>query len=83
MNEEWNQIWAGPLSGYRVALLLLNRGPSRNSITALWDDIEIPANSIVEATDLWEVYIHTYINAYIFNCIYIHTNTKKYVISVF
>ena len=50
-----NQIWAGPLSGYRVALLLLNRGPTRLSITAFWDDIEIPPNSIVEARDLWEV----------------------------
>ncbi|CAL9243840.1 unnamed protein product [Arabidopsis halleri] len=48
------EVWAGPLSGYRVALLLLNRGPSRTSITALWDDIEIPANSIVEARDLWQ-----------------------------
>lgn len=64
MNGEWYQIWAGPLSGYRVALLLLNRGPSRTAITALWDDIEIPANSIVEATDLWEVYIHTYSTVY-------------------
>uniref|UniRef100_A0A1J3FXT7 Alpha-galactosidase n=1 Tax=Noccaea caerulescens TaxID=107243 RepID=A0A1J3FXT7_NOCCA len=48
------QVWAGPLSGYRVVLLLLNRGPSRSPITAFWDDIEIPANSIVEARDLWE-----------------------------
>ncbi|XP_010452823.1 PREDICTED: alpha-galactosidase 1 [Camelina sativa] len=48
------EVWAGPLSGYRVALLLLNRGPSRTSITALWDDLEIPANSIVQARDLWE-----------------------------
>lgn len=62
MMGTWNQIWAGALSGYRVALLLLNRGPSRTSITANWDDIEIPAKSIVEARDLWEVYIYTYIN---------------------
>ncbi|KAG5402949.1 hypothetical protein IGI04_009068 [Brassica rapa subsp. trilocularis] len=48
------QIWAGPLSGYRVALLLLNRGPTRLPITAFWDDIEIPPNSIVEARDIWE-----------------------------
>ena len=58
------QVWAGPLSGYRVALLLLNRGPKRSDITAFWDDIEIPPNSIVEARDLWKViHIHTtYIN---------------------
>ncbi|XP_009125728.1 alpha-galactosidase 1 [Brassica rapa] len=48
------QVWAGPLSGYRVALLLLNRGPKRSDITAFWDDIEIPPNSIVEARDLWK-----------------------------
>ncbi|XP_010546255.1 PREDICTED: alpha-galactosidase 1 isoform X2 [Tarenaya hassleriana] len=48
------EIWAGPLSGYRVALLLVNRGPLRSAITAHWDDIGIPANSIVEARDLWE-----------------------------
>lgn len=51
----FHQIWAGPLSSYRVALVLLNRGPSRNPITAQWDDIGIPPNSVVEARDLWEV----------------------------
>ncbi|KAE9618218.1 putative glycoside hydrolase, family 27 [Lupinus albus] len=36
-------IWAGPLSGYRVvAVVMLSRGPLRNSITASWDDIGIP-----------------------------------------
>jgi len=48
------EIWAGPLSSYRVALVLLNRGPSSNPITAQWDDIGIPPNSVVEARDLWE-----------------------------
>jgi alpha-galactosidase len=49
------QIWAGPLTGYRQALLLVNRGPGRVSITAYWDDIGIPPNSVAEARDLWEV----------------------------
>ncbi|KAG4937031.1 hypothetical protein JHK85_051950 [Glycine max] len=48
------EIWAGPLSGYRVAVVLLNRGPSKISITANWDDIDIPPKSAVEARDLWE-----------------------------
>ncbi|KAL1360155.1 hypothetical protein HN51_005513 [Arachis hypogaea] len=48
------EIWAGPLSGYRVAVVLLNRGPLRNAITANWDDIGIPQNSVVQARDLWE-----------------------------
>lgn len=49
------QVWAGPLTGYRFALLLVNRGPWRVSITAHWDDIGIPPDSFAEARDLWEV----------------------------
>lgn len=51
------QIWAGPLSGYRVALVLVNRGPTPYLVTANWDDIGIPLGSVVEARDLWEVLI--------------------------
>lgn len=51
----YDQIWAGPLSGYRVAVVLLNRGPQKSEITANWDDIGIPPNSVAEARDLWEV----------------------------
>ncbi|KAJ0037621.1 hypothetical protein Pint_21937 [Pistacia integerrima] len=53
-SEGDQEIWAGPLSNYRVALLLVNRGPIRYSITANWDDIGIPEKSVVEARDLWE-----------------------------
>ena len=49
------QIWAAPLSGYRIAVVLLNRGPVRYSITARWDDIGLDPKSVVEARDLWEV----------------------------
>lgn len=48
------EVWAGPLSEYRVVVLLLNRGPIRYSMTAQWDDMRIPPNTIVEARDLWE-----------------------------
>ncbi|KAL6211381.1 hypothetical protein ACLB2K_016608 [Fragaria x ananassa] len=48
------EIWAGPLSGYRVALLLINQGPGNNTITAQWEDIGLPPNTVVEARDLWE-----------------------------
>ncbi|GAU41021.1 hypothetical protein TSUD_178610 [Trifolium subterraneum] len=49
------EIWAGPLSGYRVAVVLLNRGPQQSlAITANWDDIGIPPKTVVEARDLWE-----------------------------
>ncbi|KAJ4709972.1 Alpha-galactosidase [Melia azedarach] len=47
------EIWAAPLSGYRVAILLVNRGPVRYAVTAQWDDIGIPQNSTVVARDLW------------------------------
>lgn len=48
------EVWAGPLTKYRVAVLLLNRGPVRYNITANWDDIGIPPNSVVKARDLWK-----------------------------
>ncbi|KAM7279582.1 hypothetical protein ACFE04_006716 [Oxalis oulophora] len=46
------EIWAEPLSNYRVVLILLNRNSLRYSITANWDDIGIPKKSVVEARDL-------------------------------
>lgn len=49
-----SEVWAGPLSEYRVVVLLLNRSPIRYSMTAQWDDMRIPPNTIVEARDLWE-----------------------------
>ncbi|WCJ38944.1 Alpha-galactosidase [Euphorbia peplus] len=48
------EIWAGPLTGYRVVVLLLNKGPLRESITAEWDDIGIPPKSAVRARDVWK-----------------------------
>ncbi|WVZ07569.1 hypothetical protein V8G54_020915 [Vigna mungo] len=55
------EIWAGPLSRYRVAVVLLNRGPWNISITAYWDDIGIPSKSAVEARDLWESCMHAFV----------------------
>ncbi|TKY69000.1 Alpha-galactosidase 1 [Spatholobus suberectus] len=48
------EIWAGPLSGCRVAVVLLNKGRRRKAITALWDDIGLDPTNVVEARDLWE-----------------------------
>ncbi|KAL3813250.1 hypothetical protein ACJIZ3_014518 [Penstemon smallii] len=53
MEGDW-EVWAGPLSHYRVAVLLLNRGSWRTPITAHWDDIGIPPGTTVKARDLWE-----------------------------
>lgn len=57
-----DQVWTGPLSGYRVAVVLLNRGRRRKAITAEWDDIGIPSASVVEARDLWGVLLLYYIS---------------------
>ncbi|KAK6931792.1 Alpha galactosidase, C-terminal beta sandwich domain, partial [Dillenia turbinata] len=54
-SEGDQEIWAGPLSRYRVAVLLVNRAPQRIAITANWDDIDLPPKSVVQARDLWRV----------------------------
>ncbi|CAI9097119.1 OLC1v1033445C2 [Oldenlandia corymbosa var. corymbosa] len=48
------EVWAGPLSDYRVVVLLANRSPVKDTITAHWDDIGLPADSAVTVRDLWE-----------------------------
>ncbi|KAL3510160.1 hypothetical protein ACH5RR_029561 [Cinchona calisaya] len=48
------EVWAGPLTDYRVAVLLLNRSLRRDTITAHWDDIGLPPNTVVSVRDLWE-----------------------------
>ncbi|KAL2578282.1 hypothetical protein AAZX31_16G196500 [Glycine max] len=49
------EVWSGPLSEYRVAVVLLNKYSDRRaSITALWEDIGLDPSSVVEARDLWE-----------------------------
>ncbi|CAL9108041.1 unnamed protein product, partial [Musa acuminata var. zebrina] len=47
-------VWAGPLSGYRTVVVLLNRSPEFRTITAQWDDIGLPPNTVVEVRDLWK-----------------------------
>lgn len=48
------EVWAGPLSGGRVAVVLWNRGSSQTSITANWSDIGLDPSAVVDARDLWE-----------------------------
>ncbi|XXG60455.1 hypothetical protein AAC387_Pa04g2362 [Persea americana] len=47
------EVWAGPISGKRVAVVLWNRGSSQASITANWSDVGLPSNAIVTVRDLW------------------------------
>ncbi|RWV84399.1 hypothetical protein GW17_00053885, partial [Ensete ventricosum] len=41
-----HEVWAGPLSGFRTVVVLLNRSPEFRPITAEWDDIGIPMNTV-------------------------------------
>ncbi|RWV95761.1 hypothetical protein BHE74_00037754 [Ensete ventricosum] len=50
-------VWAGPLSGERVAVILWNRGSSPATITAEWSDIGLSSSTVVNARDLWAVSI--------------------------
>eukprot|EP00253_Pinus_taeda_P012434 PITA_12434 len=52
------EVWAGPMSNNRVAVILWNRGSSQAAITASWGDIGLPSNALVQARDLWA---HSYL----------------------
>ncbi|XP_058097775.1 alpha-galactosidase-like [Magnolia sinica] len=47
------EVWAGPVEGGRVAVVLWNRGSSQASITATWSDVGLSSTAVVEARDLW------------------------------
>lgn len=47
------EVWAGPLGGNRVAVVLWNRGSSTTEITAYWSDIGLNPSTVVNARDLW------------------------------
>ncbi|XP_022944991.1 alpha-galactosidase-like [Cucurbita moschata] len=48
------EVWAGALSGKRVAVVLWNRGFYRAKITASWSAIGLSPSTTVTARDLWE-----------------------------
>ncbi|CAD6225531.1 unnamed protein product [Miscanthus lutarioriparius] len=47
------EVWAGPLTGGRFAVVLWNRGSAQASITASWWSIGLNASTVVDAHDLW------------------------------
>ncbi|KAJ0106204.1 hypothetical protein Patl1_19208 [Pistacia atlantica] len=49
-----HEVWAGPLSGNKIGLVLWNRGSSTANVTANWADIGLNSSTVVEARDLWE-----------------------------
>ncbi|KAG0458743.1 hypothetical protein HPP92_021871 [Vanilla planifolia] len=48
------EVWAGPLTGGKVAVVLWNRGYSQATITAHWADIGLNPSSAFYVRDLWE-----------------------------
>ncbi|EXC02507.1 hypothetical protein L484_004288 [Morus notabilis] len=47
------EVWAGPLSNNRKAVVLWNRSPSTATLTAYWSDIGLNPTNVVNAHDLW------------------------------
>ncbi|KAI9092532.1 hypothetical protein K1719_027660 [Acacia pycnantha] len=48
------EVWAGPLSGNKVAVVLLNRSLSKATVNASWSDVGLDPEKTVDARDLWE-----------------------------
>lgn len=48
-------MWAGPLSGQRLAVVLWNRGSKASSITVKWDVLGLESSISVSVRDLWKV----------------------------
>lgn len=49
------QVWAGPLSDNKLAVILWNRSASQATVTASWSDLGLEPGTSVDARDLWEV----------------------------
>lgn len=47
------EVWAGDLSGGRIAVVLLNRSPEPMAITAVWADLGLPASASMSVRDTW------------------------------
>uniref|UniRef100_A0A0C9RJP7 Alpha-galactosidase n=1 Tax=Wollemia nobilis TaxID=56998 RepID=A0A0C9RJP7_9CONI len=47
------EVWAGPLSNKRKAVILWNRSSSTASITANLEDLGLSSNTLVQVRDLW------------------------------
>eukprot|EP00897_Mesotaenium_endlicherianum_P009092 jgi/Mesen1/8210/ME000442S07489 len=48
------EVWAGPLTGDRVVVALVNRGTKTANISAAWSDVGLPSDASVTARDLWQ-----------------------------
>ncbi|XP_021750610.1 alpha-galactosidase-like isoform X2 [Chenopodium quinoa] len=57
------EVWAGPLTQRRMAVILWNKGSSSSNITAYWSDIGLKPTTIVDARDLWRHSTHRGVKA--------------------
>ncbi|XP_058114218.1 alpha-galactosidase 1-like [Magnolia sinica] len=48
------EVWAAPLTGYRMAVLFVNRALFAYGIPAHWDDLGLPQDTVVQVRDLWK-----------------------------
>ncbi|KAL7229273.1 hypothetical protein ACSBR2_007890 [Camellia fascicularis] len=48
------QVWAGPLTGHRLAVVLWNRCSEAATITAAWDALGLESSTTVSVRDLWK-----------------------------
>lgn len=54
-----SQVWAGPLSGQRLAVVLWNRCSKPRTITAKWNSLGLESSTSVSIRDLWT---HEYVS---------------------
>ncbi|XP_028805605.1 alpha-galactosidase-like [Neltuma alba] len=64
-SEDGLEVWAGPLSDNRIAVILWNRSSSKATVTASWSDIGLEPARVVDARDLWEHSTQTSVSAQI------------------
>jgi alpha-galactosidase len=48
------EVWAGPLTDGKYAVVLFNRGSKQHIVTAHWNDIGIPSAQAMKARDVWQ-----------------------------
>ncbi|KAK9665972.1 hypothetical protein RND81_14G150300 [Saponaria officinalis] len=51
------EVWAGPLSINRIAVVMWNKGPSSAKITVDMQDLNIPPETSVDIRDLWTIIV--------------------------
>ncbi|CAL5322794.1 unnamed protein product [Camellia sinensis] len=53
-NPLLTEVWAGPLTGHRLAVVLWNRCSEAATITAAWDALGLESSTTVSVRDLWK-----------------------------